>query len=99
MCIRDRRFFIEENNFKEKEVFYSEYETFVTALLRRDFACYLEEEENKELVSYIFDKITNEGKPFRYVYFDPSDRKQKTIRMRLIKSSIQNDVVLSLIHI
>ncbi|MBU9736159.1 hypothetical protein [Diplocloster agilis] len=87
------RFFIEENNFKEKEVLYSEYETFVTALLRRDFECYLEEEENKELVSYIFDKITNEGKPFRYDYFDPADRKQKTIRMRLIKSSIQDGAV------
>ena len=31
------RFFIEENNFREKDVLYSEYEDFVIGLIKNDF--------------------------------------------------------------
>ena len=48
------RFFIEENNFNERDVSFPEYQRFMGELLRRDFDLRLEEEEEKELVLYIF---------------------------------------------
>ncbi len=87
------RFFIEENNFKEKDVTYDEYSKFMHDIYRRDFALALDEEEEREVTSYIFDKIKNEGRPFSYTYFDPADKKRKTVRMKLIDSRIKEDSI------
>lgn len=87
------RFFIEENNFEEKEVLYHEYEEFLSGLLSRDFALTIDKEEQKELAAYLFDKLRNEGRPFTFDYFDPVDKKKKTIRQRLIESRIENGVL------
>jgi len=82
------RFFIEENNFKEKNVSYEEYEKFVSEIYRRDFDLDLVMEEEKEISSYIFDKLKNDGKPFVYKYFDPVDKKRKEIRIKILDSLI-----------
>lgn len=87
------RFFIEENNFKDKPVTYAEYREFICTLLRRDFEMLLPKSEEDELAGYLFDKIRNEGKPFSYEYFDPADKKKKTIRTRLIDSRIEGGTV------
>ena len=87
------RFFIEENNFREKDVTYDEYRKFMHDIYRRDFAIALDEEEENEVTGYIFDKIKNDGKPFSYTYFDPADKKRKTVRMKLIDSRIKEDTI------
>ena len=88
------RFFIEENNFNEKNVTYDDYQEFMRDIYRRDFEINLDKDEEKELNQYIFDKIRNDGKPFSYTYFDPESKKRKTIRTRLIESKIAgNDIV------
>ena len=88
------RFFIEENNFNEKNVTYDDYQEFMRDIYRRDFEVNLDKDEEKELNQYIFDKIRNDGKPFSYTYFDPESKKRKTIRTRLIESKIAgNDIV------
>lgn len=87
------RFFIEENNFKEKDVTYDEYEAFMKTIYRRDFDLELTAGEDQSVSSYIFDKIRNDGKPFTYQYFDPSEKTKKTIRMRIIDSRIKNDEI------
>ena len=51
------RFFIEENNFREKDVTYEEYKAFMHGIYRRDFAIALDAEEEAEVTGYIFDKI------------------------------------------
>ena len=48
------RFFIEENNFKERDVTYPEYAVFMKNCIRRDFGIVLSEQDNKVLVDYIF---------------------------------------------
>ena len=65
------RFFIEENNFKERDVTYQMYYDFMSACIRRDFAVTLTPEDNKVLVDYIFDKLKNDGRPFMFEYYDP----------------------------
>ena len=70
------RFFIRENNFKEKDVTYPEYLDFITSLLKRDFGLNLSAQEYKELADYIFDKIKNEGRPFTFPYYDPIEKKK-----------------------
>lgn len=87
------RFFIEENNFKEKDVTYEEYSSFIKEIYERDFGLKLEKAEEQSLSSYIFDKIRNEGKPFIYQYFDPEERKKKSVRIRLIESRIKDEAV------
>ena len=87
------RFFIEENNFKEKDVTYEEYSSFIKEIYERDFGLRLEKAEEQSLSLYIFDKIRNEGKPFIYQYFDPEEKKKKSIRIRLIESRIKNEEV------
>jgi len=87
------RFFIEENNFKEKDVYYEEYKEFVREIYRRDFMIPLDEDEEEEVSAYIFDKIKNDGKPFSYSYFDPAEKKKKTIRIKIIDSRIKNDKI------
>ena len=85
------RFFIEKNNFEEHDVTYEEYADFLHNIYRRDFEIPLDEEEEKEISAYIFEKITNGGRPFSYEYFDPVNKTKKTIRMRLIDSRIRED--------
>lgn len=87
------RFFIEENNFNEKDITYEEYERFLHDVYRRDFQIPLDEDEEKEVSAYIFDKISNGGRPFTYEYFDPIDRSKKTIRMKLIDSRIREESI------
>ena len=87
------RFFIEENNFKEKEITYGEYVEFMTNCLKRDFGLNLLPQDNKAVIDYIFDKIKNEGKPFTFEYFDPLDKKKRVSRMKLIESKIVDNTV------
>lgn len=87
------RFFIEENNFKEKDVTYQEYYAFLQELLKRDFELEPEKEEAQELIAFIFDKLKNEGKPFSFDYYDPMDHKRKTMRCRFMDSKIEDGVV------
>lgn len=87
------RFFIEENNFKEKDVTYQEYYAFLKELLKRDFELELEKEEEQDLIAFLFDKLKNEGKPFSFDYYDPTDHKRKTMRSRFMDSKIEDGVV------
>lgn len=87
------RFFIEENNFREKDVTYQEYYAFLKELLRRDFELTPEPEEEQGLIAFIFDKLKNDGKPFSFDYYDPADHKRKTMRCRLMDSKIEDGVV------
>lgn len=82
------RFFINENQFNEQNITYEQYEQFLLELLRRDFELSEPQENQRELVSYIFEKLKNDGRPFEFHFFDPEDRKQKTARVRLIESDI-----------
>jgi hypothetical protein len=87
------RFFIEENNFKEKYVSYLEYVDFVKVVLKRDFELFIDEQEEEGIAAYIFDKIKNDGKPFAFTYFDPMDRKKKSIRTKLLENHIQDGTI------
>lgn len=87
------RFFIEENNFREKMVTYNEYMTFMQDVLKRDFQLVIEEDEEKELIAYIFDKLKNDGKPFSYEYFDPVSKQRKTVRTKILDNKIVDDNV------
>ena len=88
------RYFINENNFHESEITYDQYEKFLSEILRREFQLELVEDEEKELIGYIFDKIKNDGKAFTFPYFDPEEKKKKTARVKLIDSRIVDGVVL-----
>lgn len=88
------RFFINENNFHESEITYEQYEKFLAEILRREFRLEVPEEEERELIGYIFDKIKNDGKAFTFSYFDPEEKKKKTARVKLIDSRIADGVVL-----
>lgn len=88
------RYFINENNFHESEITYDQYEKFLSEILRREFQLELPEEEEKELIGYIFDKIKNDGRAFTFSYFDPEEKKKKTARVKLIDSRIVDGVVL-----
>ncbi len=87
------RFFIEENNFREKDVLYSEYEAFIIQLIKNDFGLELTVNDYESIAQYIFDKITNDGKPFEFEYFDPVARKKKVSRVRVIDSYIRDNRV------
>lgn len=87
------RFFIEENNFKEKDVTYPEYLEFMKRILPRDFDIVLSDEEAREISDYIFDKMKNDGKPFVFEYYDPQERKKRMLRTKLIESRIQDSTV------
>lgn len=87
------RFFIEENNFKERDVTYSEYVEFMSGCIKRDFNIFPPEGDMTVLVDYIFDKIKNDGKPFTFTYFDPVDKKKKVSRVKLLESRIEDGTV------
>lgn len=88
------RFFIQENNFNEREVGYSEYEAFMLQLLDRDFDVRIADEDRNELILYIFDKIKNDGKAFEFSFYDPAKKQKKTGRIKLIDSRISDGRVL-----
>ena len=88
------RFFINENNFREKDITYEEYESFLTELLDRDFEISDTDEEKKQLTSYIFDKLKNDGRAFEFKFYDPEVRKNRIYRVKLIDSRIENGQVL-----
>ena len=88
------RFFIEENNFKEKMVTYEEYSEFMESILENDFEItFQEDEEKKLLISYIFDKLKNDGKPFSYEYYNPITKKKNVARTRILNNRIVDDKV------
>lgn len=88
------RFFINENNFHERDITYEEYEAFLLELLTRDFALDESPEEQKQLALYIFDKLKNDGKAFSFRFYDPEEHKTKIARVRLIESRIEQGQVL-----
>lgn len=87
------RFFIEENNFKEKDVTYPEYLGFMKKLIGKDFGLSLSDEEHREVSDYIFDKLKNDGKPFTFEYFDPQKKEKRILRTKLIESRIKDSTV------
>lgn len=87
------RFFIEENNFKERMVTYAAYEEFLHGLLVRDFDLEISIEEEKDLAAYIFDKLRNDGRPFTYDYYDPAEKQKKTVRVRLLQNKMEKDTI------
>ena len=87
------RFFIDENNLKDKDVKYEEYETFLHTVLVRDFDLKVTEQEEKELAAYIFDKLLNDGKPFSFEYYDPVVKEKKVLRIKLIENKIQDNIL------
>ena len=87
------RFFIEENSFNDRKVNYSEYESFMRELLHRDFDLNDDEKSESELIQYIFDKLTNDGCPFYFDYYEPKSKQKRTGRTRLLESSYQDGVV------
>lgn len=88
------RFFINENNFREKDITYEEYESFLIELLDRDFDISDSEEEKKQLIAYIFDKLKNDGRAFEFSFYDPEMKKNRIYRVKLIDSRIENGKVL-----
>lgn len=87
------RFFIEENQFNDRSVPYSEVYGFLVGLLARDFDLTLPKDEEKELVDYIFDKLKNDGKPFVMEYFDPVKKAKAAVRMKLIDATLSGSTV------
>lgn len=87
------RFFIEENNFKEKDVTYEEIEEFLDDIYRRDFKLELSAQDAHELSTYIFDKIKNDGKPFTFSCFDPVERVKKQMRIRLVEGRMEGEKI------
>ena len=83
------RFFIEENSFNDRKVTYGDYGSFLRELLIRDFDFEEDEDASAALIQYIFDKLTNEGRPFYFEYYDPKKRCMKQGRTRLLESSYQ----------
>ena len=88
------RFFIEENNFNERDITYPQCEAFIKELLIRDFDIEIEDEDMADLILYIFDKIRNDGKAFEFTFYDPGKKQKKTGRVRLIDSRITDGKVL-----
>lgn len=88
------RYFIEENQFNDRALQYPEIYAFLSGVLARDFGLSLPEDEEKELVGYIFDKLKNDGKPFVMEYFDPAKKATASVRMKLIDSALSGNTVL-----
>lgn len=88
------RFFINENNFHEKDITYEEYEAFMAELLERDFHLEEQEDEKRSLILYIFDKLKNDGRAFEFKFFDPETHTSKIARVKLIDSRVEAGQVL-----
>lgn len=88
------RYFIEENQFNDRALQYPEVSAFLSGVLARDFSLSLPEDEEKELIGYIFDKLKNDGKPFVMEYFDPVKKAKASARMKLIDAKLSGKTVL-----
>ncbi len=88
------RFFINENNFHEKDITYEEFENFMSELLKRDFSLEESKDEEKQLVLHIFDKLKNDGKAFEFKFYNPDTKSSQIARVKLIDSRIENGQVL-----
>lgn len=88
------RFFIQENNFNEREIGYEEYKEFMSQLLERDFNIDIAAEDREDLILYIFDKINNDGRAFEFLFYDPQIKQKKTGRVKFIDSRISEGKVL-----
>lgn len=80
------RMLIEQNNFNNTGVTYTDYLNFIIPFLEQEFALQCDAQEYTEIAGYLFDKIKNDGKPFTYEYYDPETGKLKTARVWLVKS-------------
>lgn len=80
------RMLIEENNFNNTGVTYTDYLNFVIPFLEQEFELGCEAEGYAEIAGYLFDKMKNDGKPFTYEYYDPESKQHKTARVWLVKS-------------
>lgn len=83
------RMLIEENNFNNTGVTYTDYLNFVIPFLESEFALDCTPEEYAQLAGYVFDKIKNDGKPFSYEFYDPEEKIRKVARVWLMKSHFQ----------
>lgn len=88
------RFLIQENSFNEKDISYDEYSAFMKELLMRDFVVSIDACDMDDLVSYIFDKIKNDGRAFEFSFYDPGAKEKKIGRVKLIDSHIVSGKVL-----
>ncbi len=84
------RWFIEENSFNDRRVTYAEYRLFLRQLLLRDFDYQGTEEEQDTLIQYVFDKLTNEGRPFSFEWYDPIIKKRCVGKTNLIESGYED---------
>lgn len=87
------RYLINENNFNEREVTRQEIRRFLAEILTRDYEINMAKAEMENLTDTIFDKLTNGGKAFEIGFFDPADRKNKVIRVRLIEANVHESEV------
>jgi hypothetical protein len=88
------RFFIQENSLNEREVSYEDFAEFAKQLIARDFDVQVSEDDLEDLISYIFDKIRNDGKAFEFGFYDPEKKQHQVGRVKLIDSHIQDGQVL-----
>ncbi len=84
------RFFIEYNHFQDLPVTYEDYEAFMRRLLVRDFDMAADEKEDGEMIQMIFDRLTNDGRPFIVHYYDPAAHTQRVMHVRLIESTLRH---------
>ncbi len=83
------RWLIEENNFNDRRVTYTDLRVFLRQLLLRDFDYQGTEEEQDALIQYVFDKLTNEGRPFSFEWYDPMKKQRCVGKTNLIESGYQ----------
>lgn len=83
------RWLIEENSFNDRRVTYADYRVFLRQLLLRDFDYQGTEEEQDALIQYVFDKLTNEGRPFYFEWYDPMTKQRCTGKTQLIESGYE----------
>lgn len=84
------RWLIEENSFNDRRVTYADYRVFLRQLLLRDFDYQGTEEEQDALIQYVFDKLTNEGRPFYFEWYDPMMKQRCTGKTQLIESAYED---------
>ena len=79
------RFFIEENNFKEKDVTYPEYLDFITSIAQTGLWAESSAQNTKNLPITFLIKFKNEGRPFTFPYYDPIEKKKCISRIKVLE--------------
>lgn len=91
------RFLIQENHFNGHPVTYTSVEKFLRGVVRRDFHLSgegaLSNEEEKDLVRFLFDKIRNDGRPFIFPFYDPETHTRQQGYVRLVDSTVEEGEV------